>query len=342
MLKHIRSIVILATALVSIACAQGNSGYHIVKKTLVGGEGFWDYLYADSQSRQLYVSHGDRVVVLNMDEMKVTGEILKTDGVHGIAIAPEFHHGFTSNGRSSTVTIFDPTTLKTIKEVPVTGKNPDAILYDPFSKSVFTFNGRSHDATVLNPETGDTVATITLGGKPEFAVSDLKGRVYVNIEDKNEIVTIDASARKVLNRWSIAPGEEPSGLAIDLAHRRLFSVCANKLMIVSDPDKQSVVTTVPIGEGSDGCKFDPGTQLVFSSNGEGTITVIREEDPAHFVVVETVPTQARARTMDVDTKTHALFTATAEFGETPQPTPERPRPRPPMLSNTFVVITLQK
>ncbi len=341
-MRLLRSAVILIALVATIAGAQGSTGYHVVKKTLVGGDGGWDYLFVDAGARRLYLSHGDKVVVLDADEVKVVGEIPNTQGVHGIAVAPEFNHGFTSNGRTSTVTIFDLKTLKVIKEVPVTGKNPDAILYDPFSKNLFTFNGRSQDASVLNAETGDTVASIFLGGKPEFAVTDLKGHVYVNIEDKSEIAAIDAKSFKVLSRWSIVPGEEPSGLSMDLASRRLFSVCGNKMMVVSDPDNGKVVTTVPIGDGPDACKFDPETHLAFSSNGEGTITVIREESPEKFVVVETAKTQPRARTMEIDTKTHSLFTVTAEFGETPKPTPERPRPRPAMVPNTFTVLELQK
>jgi YVTN family beta-propeller protein len=341
-MKIVRTVTIFLIIASAVVWAQENSGYHVVVKTLIGGEGGWDYLFVDAGARRLYLSHGDHVVVLDADEVKVVGDIPNTQGVHGIAVAPEFHHGFTSNGRSSTVTIFDLTTLKVIKEVPVSGKNPDAILYDPFSRKLFTFNGRSQDATVLNPETGDTLATIFLGGKPEFAVTDFKGHVYVNIEDKSEIAAIDAQSNKVATRWSIAPGEEPSGLAMDVANRRLFSVCGNKMMVISDPDSGKVVTSVPIGEGPDACKFDPGTNLAFSSNGEGTITVIREESPTKFVVVETAKTQLRARTMEIDTKTHALFTVSAEFGETPKPTPERPRPRPPIIPNTFVVLELQK
>ncbi len=341
-MRTIRVMAVLLALCATIAVARQGSGYHITKKTLIGGEGGWDYLFVDAAGRRLYLSHGDRVVVLDADEVKVVGEIPNTQGVHGIAVAPEFNHGFTSNGRSSTVTIFDLKTLKTIKEVPVTGKNPDAILYDPFTKNLFTFNGRSGDATVLNPESGDTVATIPLGGKPEFAVTDMEGHVYVNIEDKSEIAAIDAKGLKVLSRWSIAPGEEPSGLSMDIAHRRLFSVCGNKMMVVSDPDNGNVVTTVAIGQGPDACKFDPGTGLVFSSNGEGTITVIREESPSKFVVVETAKTQPRARTMEIDTKTHALFTVTAEFGETPKPTAEQPRPRPKMVPNSFVLLQLQQ
>ncbi|MGA9120822.1 MAG: YncE family protein, partial [Bacteroidota bacterium] len=273
-MKALCTVVMLLMVATAIVWAQENTGYHVVKKTMIGGEGFWDYLYADSPARLLFLSHGDHVVVVNMDDLKVVGEIPHTDGVHGVAIAPELNHGFTSNGRSSTVTIFDLKSLKVIKEVPVTGKNPDAILYDPASKKVFTFNGRSADATVLDPTTGDTVATIALGGKPEFAVTDLRGHVYVNIEDKSEIVCIDTKGRRVVARWSIAPGESPSGLAMDVANHLLFSVCENGMMVVSDPESQKVVTTVPIGEGPDACKFDPETHMVFSSNGEGTITVI--------------------------------------------------------------------
>ncbi len=341
-MKAIRAVVVLLAFVSAVSLGQSGPGYRVVNKVQIGGEGGWDYLYVDAAGRRLYLSHGDHVVVLDADAVKVVGEIPNTQGVHGIAVASEFNHGFTSNGRSSTVTIFDLKTLKTIKEVPVTGKNPDAILYDSFSKNLFTFNGRSQDATVLNPETGDTVATIFLGGKPEFAVTDLKGHVYVNIEDKSEIAAIDAKGLKVLSRWSIAPGEEPSGLSIDIAHRRLFSVCGNKMMVVSDPDNGKVVTTVPIGHGPDACKFDPGTDFVFSSNGEGTITVVHEESPSKFVVVETAKTQVRARTMEIDTKTHALFTVTAEFGETPKPTAEQPRPRPTMVPTSFVLLQLQK
>ena len=336
------SVALLTALLATVGLAQNGPGYHVVKKTVVGGEGGWDYSYVDASARRVYVSHATKVVVLDADEVKVIGEIPNTQGVHGIAVAPEFNHGFTSNGRASTVSIFDLKTLKTIKEVPVTGRNPDAILYDPFSKHVFTFNGRSADATVLDASSGDTLATIPLGGKPEFAVTDLNGHIYVNIEDKSEIAEIDSKTNVVQKRWSIAPGEEPSGLAFDVAHHRLFSVCDNKMMVVSDAEKGSVVTTVPIGNGPDACKFDDGTQLVFSSNGEGTITVIHEDAPDKYTVLETVATQRGARTMSVDIKTHALFTTTAEFGETPKPTAERPRPRPRMLPNTFVVLELQK
>jgi DNA-binding beta-propeller fold protein YncE len=237
--------------------------------------------------------------------------------------------------------MFDLQTLVVIKEVP-TGKNPDAILFDPFSNKLFTFNGRSRDASVLDPATGDSVATIPLGGKPEFAVSDRRGRVYVNDEDNSMILAIDAHTLQIVARWPLAPGESPSGLAMDLDHRLLFSVCRNNLMIVMDADSGKVVASLPIGSGVDGCAFDPGTGLVFSSNGEGTLTVIREESPTSFSVVDTVPTQRGARTIALDLKTHAVFLPTAEFGPVPPATAENPRPRPPVLPDTFVVLKLTK
>ncbi len=342
MKRTLRAVAIAVAVGLFAGLAQSQEGFRITKRVQIGGEGGWDYLFVDTGARRLYLSHADKVVVVDADQVRVVGEIPNTSGVHGVAVAPEFNHGFTSNGRSSTVTIFDLETLKTIKEVPVTGKNPDAILYDSYSRHLFTFNGRSQDATVLNPQTGDTLSTIPLGGKPEFAVTDLKGHVYVNIEDKSEIAAIDANSFKVLSRWSIAPGEEPSGLSMDVANRRLFSVCGNKMMVVSDPDNRKVVTTIPIGQGPDACKFDPETHLVFSSNGEGTITVVREVTPEKFSVVQTVKTLPRARTMEIDTKTHALFTVTAEFGETPKPTSENPRPRPAIIPNSFVLLQLRK
>lgn len=341
-MKAVRSVVCLFLVLASFGNSQTNSGYHIVKKTLIGGEGGWDYLMVDEQARRLYVSHGDRVVVLNADSVTVVGEIPNTQGVHGIAIAPEFGRGFTSNGRSSTVTIFDLKTLKTIKEVPVNGKNPDAILYDPLSKKLFTFNGRSSDASVLNPSTGDTITVIPMGGKPEFAVTDLNGHVYVNNEDKSEINVVDTKTLKVIAHWSLAPGDGPSGLAMDIKNRRLFSVCGNKQMMVMNADDGKIVASLPIGSGVDACAYDPDTKMVFASNGEGTITVIRQESPDKYSVVENVATQRGARTMTIDLKTHALFTVSAEYGATPAPTAERPRPRPAIVSNSFIVLQLQQ
>jgi YVTN family beta-propeller protein len=280
-------------------------------------------------------------MVLDADTNAVVGDIPNTNGVHGIAIVPEVDKGFTSNGRDNAVTIFDLKTLKPIANLPV-GRNPDAIIYDPFSKRVFAFNGASHDATAIDVKTNSVVGTIALGGKPEFAVSDEKGNLYVNIEDKNEIVRFDPVKLTVENRWSIAPGEEPSGLAIDRKHRRLFSVCGNKLMAVVNADNGKVITTLPIGDGTDAAAFDPETGFAFSSNGEGTLTVVHEDSPDKFTVVENVPTQVRARTMALDAKTHQVFLVSAEFGKAPAATAQQPRPRAPMVPGTFTLIVLSR
>jgi YVTN family beta-propeller protein len=336
-----RNIAILVICLSTIGIAQNSTGYHLVKKIAVGGDGGWDYITFDAQSHRLFASHGTQVIVISTDSDKVVGEIPKTEGVHGIAVANELGRCFVSNGRASTVSIVDLKTLKLIDTVSV-GKNPDAILYDAFSHRVFVFNGRSDDATILDAEKGTVVSTLPLGGKPEFSATDGKGRIFVNIEDKSEIVAIDAKGMKILSRWQIKPGEEPSGLAIDVEHHRLFSVCGNKLMVVVDADNGNVIASLPIGERVDGCAFDPGTGLAFSSNGEGTVTVVREESPLKFSVLETVATQIGARTITVDPQTHTLYLPTAEFGPAPAPTQERPHPRPVILPNTFCILKIQK
>jgi len=238
------------------AKAQGPSGYHVAKKLVLGGEGGWDYLTVDSDARRVYLSRGTHVMVVDADTGVVVGDIPNTNGVHGIALVPALGKGFTSNGRDGTVTIFDLKTLKVLGSTPV-GKNPDAIIFDPASQRVFAFNGASKDATAIDAKSGTAAGTIPLGGKPEFAVSDEKGHVFVNIEDKSEIVELDSGKLTVENHWSIAPGEEPSGLAIDRTHRRLFTVCSNKLMVVLNADNGKVVTTLPIGSGTDASGFDP-------------------------------------------------------------------------------------
>jgi YVTN family beta-propeller protein len=324
-----------------LSAARGPSGYHIVKKSVLGGEGGWDYLTVDSKARRVYLSRGTHVMVVDADSGAVLGDIPNTNGVHGIAIVSDMNKGFTSNGRDGTVTVFDLKTLKELNRVTV-GKNPDAIIYDPASKRVFTFNGASKDTTAIDAKTDTVAGTIPLGGKPEFAAADEKGHVFVNIEDKNEIIQFDSNKLAVENHWPIAPGEEASGLAMDRKHRRLFAVCSNKLMVVMNADTGMVVTTLPIGAGPDAAGFDPETGYAFSSNGEGTLTVVHEDSPDKFSVVENVPTQARARTMALDARTHQVFLVTAEFGPAPAPTAQTPRPRPPMLPGTFTLLTLSR
>jgi DNA-binding beta-propeller fold protein YncE len=308
----------------------------------LGGDGFWDYLHLDAAARRLYVSHGSHVVVVNADDGSIVGDIPNTNGVHGIALAPELGRGFTTNGRDTTVTVFDMKSLKALAAVKVTGAGPDAIVYDPASGRVFSFNGRGGNATVLDAARDSVVGSIDLGGKPEFAVTGNDGRLFVNLEDKSEILVLDTRTLAILARWPLAPGEEPSGLAIDREHQRLFAVCGNEKMVVVDARTGRVVATLPIGRGTDGARFDPGTGLAFSSNGEGTLTVVHEIDPDHFEVVETVPTQRGARTLEVDPKTHAVYLATAMFGPAPAPTETNPRPRPAIVPGSFMILVFGK
>ena len=330
-----RLVVLLALVASPLA-----ADYHVVRHITIGGTGGWDSLRVDSASRRLFVSHSDHVEVVDIDRGKVVGTIPRTDGVHDIAVAPELHRGFVSNGRSSTMTIFDLDKLTTISEVKTTGENPDAIVYDPYSKHVFTFNGRGKNATAFDSD-GKVLATIPLDGRPEFAVSDGSGHVFVNIEDKNEIVVIDATKLTVERQSSISPCEEPSGIAIDRSRHRLFSACGNGKMVVSDANDGQVVAAVAIGKGPDGAAFDEASGLAFSSNGaDGTVSVVREVSPTEFNIIATVPAERGARTMALDPKTHHLFLPTAKFGPPPAPTADRPRPRPTILPDTFEIIEL--
>jgi hypothetical protein len=324
------------------ASAADSPGYKVSKKLSVGGDGGWDYLIVDAPARRLYVSRGTRVMVFDSDSGASVGEIPNTEGVHGIALAPDLNRGFTSNGRANTITIFDLKTLKTIGEVKSTGQNPDAILYDAASKRVFAFNGRSGDATAIDAATGQVAGTIALGGKPEFAQADGSGRVFVNIEDKSAIAVIDSKKLTVLHTWPLAPCEEPSGMSSDTAHKRLFVGCGNKMMAAVDMGSGKVVATVPIGEGVDANGFDPGTGLAFASCGDGTLTAAHLDAADRFTVVQSIPTEPRARTMALDEKTHRIFLPTAQFGPPPPATTATPRPRPSMLPGTFVILVVDR
>jgi DNA-binding beta-propeller fold protein YncE len=330
------------TVPVATAAQSGGTGYHVIKKIPIGGEGFWDYLTMDSKARRLYISHSTHVVVYDPDTGTVAGDLPNTEGVHGIALVPELGRGFTSNGRANTVTIFDLKTLKEIGQVKTTGQNPDCIIFDPASRRIFTFNGRSGNSTVIDAPHGTVEGTIELGGKPEFATADGKGRVYVNLEDKSMVVALDSQQLKIVSRWPLAPCEEPSGMAIDREHRRLFIGCHNQMMAVMNADTGSVLTTLPIGRGVDANAFDPGTQLAFSSNGDGTLTVVHEDSPGQFNVVDNVETQRGARTMALDLKTHNIFLVTADFGPPPAPTAENPHPRPAIVPGTFTLLVVGK
>lgn len=334
-------LVALFVTLTSIG-QMSQQGYKVVDRVKIGGEGGWDYLIADGAARRLYLSHATRAVVFDTENKTVVGEIPNTNGVHGIALAPELGRGYTSNGRDSSVTVFDLKTLKVLATIKLDARNPDAILYDPFSSRVFTFNGGSSNATAIDANTNEIVGTVALDGKPEFAVTDLKGKIFVNIEDKSIVTAFEPKTLKVLAKWRLAPGEEPSGLAMDREHNRLFSVCGNKLMIVLDATSGNVVASLPTGAGTDAVAYDPGTHLAFASNGEGTLTVIREESADSLSVVENVVTQRGSRTMALDELTHRIYLSGAMFGPAPAPTPERPRPRPVMEPGSFMVLIIER
>lgn len=331
-----RKLVALLCALCALPCALGaaSTGYHVLTEIKVGGEGGWDYLTVDSAARRLYVSHATHVVVIDLDKNTVVGDIPDTPGVHGIAIAPELNKGFISNGRGNNVTIFDLKTLKATGTV-ATEMNPDAIRYDAKSGRVFAFNGRSKSATAIDAKTGMAVGNIPLPGKPEFSQADGKGHVYVNIEDTGEIAEIDAAKATMTKKYALTGCSDPTGMAMDVKARRIFSVCGNRVMVVSDPDKGTVIATAPIGAGSDGVIFDPGTGYAISSNGDGTMTVVQQTGGT-YDVVENIATERGARTIALDETAHRVYTPTATAGQAAA------GGRSPYLPDSFKVLVIGK
>jgi DNA-binding beta-propeller fold protein YncE len=327
-------VTVLSALALSAASSDAATGYHIIGDIQIGGEGGWDYLTVDSAAHRLYVSHATHVAVVDLDTSKVVGDVPDTPGVHGIAIAPELNKGFISNGRGNTVTIFDLKTLKTLGTVPA-GENPDDICYDAGSSRVFVFNGRSKNATVIDAKANKAAATIALPGKPEFSVADGKGKVYTNIEDTNEIVEIDTAKAAVTKKYALTGCDGPSGMAFDAKSRRLFSVCSNRVMAISDPDAGKVVASAAIGAGSDGAAFDPGTGYVFSSNGDGTLTIVQQSG-GRWNVLENIATERGARTIAVDEKTHRIYLPTARTA------PSTGGGRAAYLPNTFKVLVVGK
>jgi YVTN family beta-propeller protein len=295
----------------SAALEAAPPGYHILKKIPIGGDGGWDYLTMDSVARRLYVARSNRVMVIDVEEGKLVGEIPNTPGVHGVALVPARNRGFISAGGEGTVVVFDLKTLKETNRIKV-GQNPDAILYDPGTSRVYTCNGRSRDLTAIDAETEKVVGTVPLDARPETAVSDEKGRLFVNLEDKSEIAVIDARDLKVLHRWPLAPGKEPTGLAIDLAGHRLFSSCHSGQIIVLDTESGSVIASPTIGKGTDAAAYDPETGLAFSSNSDGTLSIVQKDAAGKYETVENVTTQAGSKTMALDVKTHNIFLAAAK------------------------------
>ena len=329
---------ILGATLLSRASAPlpGPSGYHLIKTVPVPGDEGWDYLAVDSEARRVYISHGSHVVVMNADTYAIEGDIPDTAGVHGIALAPSLGRGFVSAGRANVAVIFDLKSLKTLGTVK-TDTNPDAIVYDDVTKRVFTMNGRGENTTAINGADGSVAGTLALGGKPEFAAADGKGSIYVNIEDKSELVQFDADKLTETHRWPLAPCKSPSGLSMDVKNRRLFSVCDEKVMAVTDADSGKVVATPEICDGPDASAFDPATGYAFASCGDGHLTVVHEDSPDKFTVVENVPTKRSARTMGLDLKTHKIFLSSAEF-DPPAPGERRGKMKP----GSFAILVVGK
>jgi DNA-binding beta-propeller fold protein YncE len=321
------------TAVAASAAAAGGSGYHLLKTIPIPGDTFWDYLKFDPSTRRLFITHGTHVVVVNVKTGKIVGDIGPMEGIHGVVLAPEFNRGFVTDGRAAKLWIFNLKTLKIEGSAP-TDKDADGDVYDPASKRVFTMNGDSKTSTVVDAKTGKVVGRIDLGGGPEFPVADGRGHVYVNIETTSEIVEIDSHTMKITHRWPLAPGEHPSGLAIDARHHILFSGCHNQMMVIMNADDGKVIATEPIGRGVDATRFDPGTEYAFSSNGfDANLTVVQEDSPTKFHVVENVPTELGARTMALDPVTHDVYLVTAKIERIPNPPPHT---RPfKMVPDTF-------
>ena len=327
-------LVILVTFSGSIQ-AQQAEGYHLVKTFHIASGGGWDYIAVGPGNNRLYVSHGTQVNILDETTGDSIGVIPNTTGVHGIAFVPALGKGYTSNGRLNNVTVFDLKTNQVLSQI-ATGQNPDAIMYDAFSKMIITCNGRSNDLSVIDPVTEKVVATIAVGGKPETAVSDNAGKIYVNIEDKNEIAAVNIKTNTVENHWSIAPAEGPTGLAIDLTTKRLFAGC-DKFLVVMDATNGKVVDKLPIGDGCDGVGFDNGLKNIYASCGEGKLTVIHEDNGDKYSVVTNVPTNRSARTVAVNESLHTIYLPAADFG-----TAAAGERRPPMIPGTFQVLVIKK
>lgn len=333
------SLVAIAAAALPIRGAAAPAvNYHLSRTVVLGGDGGWDYLTYDPAGKRLFITRGTRVMVVDPATGKAVGEIANTPGVHGVALAQDQGKGFTSNGRDNSVSVFDLKTLQITVTVPIDAKNPDAIIYDAVSKRVFTGNGGSQNVTAIDAVTNAVVGNVALPGRPEFAAAG-NGMVYFNIEDKNEIVAIDSRKNAVVNTWPLGTCDSPTGLSMDVAHHRLFSGCQNNVMIVMNSDTGAIVGTVPIGKGSDATAFDPATQLAFSSNGDGTLTVAREDSPDAFSVVQNAATQAGARTLALDTTTHDVYLVTAQFTVGP-PAAGQTRPSRTMVPGSFTLLVM--
>jgi YVTN family beta-propeller protein len=318
--------------------ALGNELYQSAGEIPIGGEGGWDILTIDPTANRLYLSHATKVVVVDLGKNSVIGEITDTPGVHAFVAVPALQRGFSSNGKEAKASVVDLRTLKTISKID-TGQSPDAIVYEPKHREVYIFNHAGNSCTVIDPQTATMSTTIQLGGKPEFAtVDEAAGRIYCNIEDKSEVAVIDTLKHEVIARWALAPGEEPSGIALDARHHRLFAGCHNKMMVMLDTNTGKVIANVPIGAGVDGCAFDDSTDLAFASCGDGTTTIAKEDAPNKLAVVQVLKTQRGARTMALDPTTHQIYLPTAQFMPPPSPSPGASPARPSIVPNTLKLL----
>jgi len=335
------SVVALAVFSSCVFPSVARAGYHLIDKIAVGGDGGWDYLEADSMARRLYVTHGDYVVVIDLDTLKVVGSIPDCKGMGGVAIAHEFNRGFTANGADGTITVFALDRLKEVSRLKATGKRPNQIIYEPFTKRVFSFNSTGRNVTAFDAKTGEVLGTIEVDGRTEFAAVDEKGMIYDSLQDKATVVAIDARTLKVTATYALAPHTDPAGTDMDPQTRRIFVGCRSKSFLVLDADTGNILATFPIGERNDAVKFDPGLKRAFASNADGTLAVIEEKGKDSFTLLETVKTELGARTMAIDPKTHRLFLPTCDFGPLPEPTKDKPNPRAPMVPGTFRVLVFE-
>ena len=321
--------------LVALLFAQASSAYRITHTWVLGGEGSWDYVVPDPPNHRVFIGRQNRVMVVDTNDGRLLGEVKDIDGAHGTAIAPRSGHGFATSGNSRDVVMFDLKTYRTLGRIPA-AEDADAIIYDPAFDRVFTFNGDAHSSTVIDPA-GKLVTSIPLGGKPEYGASAGDGKVYANLTDTAEVVEIDAKALTVSRRWPTAPCKNPVSMAIDIGHHRLFSGCRSGVMAVSNYQTGAIVATLPIGQGVDGAAYDPQSGDAFASNADGTLSVIHQDTPDTYRVVETVQTQQGSRNMGLDTTTHRLFLAAAKFGQAPA----GGRGRAPVIGGTFSLIVVE-
>jgi YVTN family beta-propeller protein len=335
---RLRWAVLALSSAIALQNAAAGDVYKFLTEIPIGGEGGWDILTIDPAARRLYVSHSTKVVVVDLEKNAVAGEITDTPGVHGFIAVPDTGRGFSTNGKENKSSVVDLTTLKTVSKID-TGANPDAFAYDGKRGELYIFNHSGDSASVIDAKNAKVIATISLGGSPEFGVSDdAAGRIYCNLEDKNEVAVIDAAKHEVVARWPLAPGTEPTGIALDAAHHRLFAACHNRVMEMLDTTTGKVVGSVPIGAGVDGCAFDDATQLAFASCGEGTTTIAKEEGPEKLTVVQTLKTERSARTMAIDPTTHRIYLPSAQFEPAPSPAPGVSPMRPKMVPNTMKLL----